>query len=1553
MGFRRFRVALVVALSLSVFSLLSAPVSAAAATNMSVVIPIVPWNKVLYPEGVYEPYASGLAGTHRFTFNMSFLNFTAPGGATLQCSVRMSDGRLLNISKPTVASSKIIERLSYTIKAGDPVNRMTPWQVESCSLLNPAGQALYQSNSSYGHPLNRRILVHQNQWTRFSSPSDDGSLAIECFNEVPKRYLNNSYQCDFAGDVAFAAAMSRGMNIEGDCGDGADGTDKNGDVDCQDIYCRGWPFTCISHKYVGDPFTGICRNGLCWETKKVAGKDVTYWYTRYVKPGGSLKVRIKVDDYSTSKPISFALTGLVSYSQEGNYVARGLHKPGSEQKTQTSYSLTDPRGYYGSMDFVMYLQPGGVKYGWNTFNLYIVHMDRDLLIENIPYFISDAGPTNWDESEDMVGQIINPCADGFDNDLSYSTDCKDPNCNGKLGGKNCQRRDAYCEYGIEDTCDDCFDNDANIKTDCADRNCDGKPGNATNPSVLCSLGCEGCGTKYPANCLDGFDNDGNGLVDCIDLSCRGRGGSDPTKPCPGSEGIDPASCSDGIDNDFDGFIDCQDYDCRGKPGCITNEAYDAAGRPAPQQCFDGIDNDLDNPEQKYGGPGANIDCADRDCTAAVNPLIPAQKCTNKEFDPLTGINLCGNGLDDDGDGSVDCLDTDCFQKFGLCGPCPSYENYRYDSCLNALDDNGDGKTDCADTACPGEFGGWKSQVCENPETGCSDGFDNDANNKTDCADPNCLDKMGPGGTCARNESTSALCNDNFDNDGDGAIDCIDPECWIAAGSGCSPKFWSASIPFAVPYMTPLAYFNLTTVQYSHLERLHVNESYQIRFRSSSTYGAMIITLGDATNPSLYFPYNATSCVMAGSPSLKWVSTQKEVGQIQHKPSLVDPSNQLPGFDVTLTCSGVTKAQTNKIAVTVTNLKQGIPEVAEGVLTSTVYNISVPRIDHFEIEPSVAGNVNIPYGGSFDLRAIPAPDVTSVSLCYFNISDSVSVTPNDCIYRVFDMTDDIQLPVTAAAEDGSGNRGPYGPLSSVPVNVLPVERNFSLSRAFYRTSEDIEFKASFITAVSDQFPSASCDVNILDSAKAILSSTTVGGVIQANLIDCDSKVSASGLSNGLYYINTQAMDMDSDVAESKKRFFYVCNDYSSKGDGWDCSKADFDLDGIPDLCVINGSVTTTSVTTTTLSNYTSTTLPPEMLRECKDVCSEGYNTQGWMCSEDFTCTRLDSKWVWTHDDRGDFKCFVKDNAKKFCCCQLEGLTTTTTQPRALDIDILCHNGVQDPGELDVDCGGLCPPCDSCFNNIQDGGEEAIDCGGPCLKCILSGLTPGDELTPRLYVIGVPAYVTIGNGINYVIVDQKGRGIQAYLVYSLPNGTTVRSLTDISGRAAVNSTIVGLWTVEAKRSGYESGYALWATLPTITAVVAVVAATSILLPLIGGFFLLRSWRRRRKGVAATENVVKLLDKSGVLDKYAPVYVTEEAYKRLHELRPYLKPVRLSGEDILQADKLAHRHDIPLEFARLLVIVKKVKAERLYTDFEPTIKEFNMTRILDVWNELGTVT
>ncbi|MDF9797554.1 gliding motility-associated-like protein [Catalinimonas alkaloidigena] len=85
---------------------------------------------------------------------------------------------------------------------------------------------------------------------------------------------------------------------------------------------------------------------------------------------------------------------------------------------------------------------------------------------------------------------------------------------------------------------------------------------------------------------------------------------------------------------------------------------------------------------------------------------------------------CNNGIDDDGDGYIDCFDSNCSTS-----PfCQSYET----DCTDGVDNDGDGLPDCLDSDCI------YSGVCPY-ETDCANGIDDDGDGFFDYYDGDCLD----------------------------------------------------------------------------------------------------------------------------------------------------------------------------------------------------------------------------------------------------------------------------------------------------------------------------------------------------------------------------------------------------------------------------------------------------------------------------------------------------------------------------------------------------------------------------------------------------------------------------------------------------------------------------------------------------------------------------------------------------------------------------------------------------------------------------------------------
>jgi hypothetical protein len=136
-----------------------------------------------------------------------------------------------------------------------------------------------------------------------------------------------------------------------------------------------------------------------------------------------------------------------------------------------------------------------------------------------------------------------------------------------------------------------------------------------------------------------------------------------------------------------------------------------------------------SPGEPNGACPGSLEDADGD--GFTSALYLGEDCDDFDPDRYPGApEDCGDGLDQDCDGLVDCLDEACWGD----APC--------EICDDGLDDDGDGLVDCEDGDCAG------NPACE--ELDCSDGLDSDSDGLVDCDDDDCWHgACHPGGVAAR------------------------------------------------------------------------------------------------------------------------------------------------------------------------------------------------------------------------------------------------------------------------------------------------------------------------------------------------------------------------------------------------------------------------------------------------------------------------------------------------------------------------------------------------------------------------------------------------------------------------------------------------------------------------------------------------------------------------------------------------------------------------------------------------------------------------------------
>jgi MYXO-CTERM domain-containing protein len=176
-------------------------------------------------------------------------------------------------------------------------------------------------------------------------------------------------------------------------------------------------------------------------------------------------------------------------------------------------------------------------------------------------------------------------------------------------------------------------------------------------------------------CDDGIDNEGDGLTDCDDDDCLG----DPA--CP-------EICDNTADDDGDLLVDCDDDGCWDFPTCCDDDAdgFDdvaCGGTDCNDRSFDPLDADLDGWSDSCDQCPAGDDASDPDGDGAPTACDDCPSIANDQADvDADGIgdacdNCLGNSPDSDGDGMPD-----------VCDPCP---NIAFEA-----DDDGDGSVSCLD-----------------------------------------------------------------------------------------------------------------------------------------------------------------------------------------------------------------------------------------------------------------------------------------------------------------------------------------------------------------------------------------------------------------------------------------------------------------------------------------------------------------------------------------------------------------------------------------------------------------------------------------------------------------------------------------------------------------------------------------------------------------------------------------------------------------------------------------------------------------------------------------
>jgi len=145
-------------------------------------------------------------------------------------------------------------------------------------------------------------------------------------------------------------------------------------------------------------------------------------------------------------------------------------------------------------------------------------------------------------------------------------------------------------------------------------------------------------------CDDGEDNDGDLVYDCGDADCK----DDPVCQPDGQQEFDDARCSDWVDNDSDGYVDCDDNDCGKSDAC--KGSWDLVATPPAS-----------GGGTTRGGTGATGGgTTDGSSVGLLEGQTPDDLLgVGPDADGERNNYFCSDGIDNDGDGNIDCKDLGC------------------------------------------------------------------------------------------------------------------------------------------------------------------------------------------------------------------------------------------------------------------------------------------------------------------------------------------------------------------------------------------------------------------------------------------------------------------------------------------------------------------------------------------------------------------------------------------------------------------------------------------------------------------------------------------------------------------------------------------------------------------------------------------------------------------------------------------------------------------------------------------------------------------------------
>ncbi|MBD3247473.1 DUF4215 domain-containing protein [Candidatus Pacearchaeota archaeon] len=466
-------------------------------------------------------------------------------------------------------------------------------------------------------------------------------------------------------------------------------------------------------------------------------------------------------------------------------------------------------------------------------------------------------------------------------------------------------------------------------------------------------------------------------------------------------------------------------------------------------------------------------------------------------------------------------------------------------------------------------------------------YDDDNDGNVDCEDADCFGQVfSPDGrVClyggSGSEQGSANCSDGYDNDGDSYIDCYDSdcsdECGINTVSGTGITHSPENTSFSLTGDVTISGTATTIIRKGG--DLYVSYSY-----SGGDLGGITIVLGSYSTGEVIDTnvFDVSNAEFVSNPdSFSIDKTYASDGYLTFSSSGISSfyfQIRIPGkgvLDESSTIKSTAEIGTN---------------TASGSFNTEVVNNQSPSIDVLEIEPStgkltVQDKIQV-IAGNFTGYSGGQSNSGGEGRCRIQITGpngfSIDEYRNDCKSsnnNNYKVTSSGTYSVSITPYDNTGNAGAIKS-DSISLSIAP-KITFGIGRAdikrVFMASSNDEFDsfedeynsysgtmlATFETDANNAFTSNSCTATIWDESGNFVSSNYVTADLRNNgqEVVCVVDSDLSGISSdGLYRVTVNATDSQSYSLKTSELVFFNCNDLTSAGDTWNCSLADFDVDG---------------------------------------------------------------------------------------------------------------------------------------------------------------------------------------------------------------------------------------------------------------------------------------------------------------------------------------------------------------------------------------------------------